>query len=295
MILSLNDNSGTVRKTGRSRYNSAKPIQQPTQIFRQTLSQKSPNVTQKNPSSPKVNNIIMQRCSKLGFNNQVDNNERVMTQQQPIQLFYFPTPNGHKITIALEEMQLPYEIKLVDIRQGDQFKPEFLDISPNNRMPAIIDPNGPDGQPVSIFESGAILQYLGRKTGLFYPTDERQRIEVEQWLMWQMGGFGPMLGQNHHFNRFAPEKIPYAINRYVEETRRLYNVLNKRLADRDYVAGSSSDDYSIADMSIIGWALSWEWQDISIAQYPHVSDWIERVKARPAVQRALAQKDRLMP
>jgi GST-like protein len=213
------------------------------------------------------------------------------TSMSPIQLFYFPTPNGHKVTIALEEMQLPYEIQLVDIRKGDQFKPEFLDISPNNRMPAIVDPNGPEGQPISIFESGAILQYLGRKTGLFYPTNERQRIEVEQWLMWQMGGFGPMLGQNHHFNRFAPEKIPYAINRFVEETRRLYGVLNKRLADRDYVAV----DYSIADMSIIGWALSWEWQDISIAQYPHVSDWIERVKARPAVQRALAQKDKLLP
>lgn len=208
----------------------------------------------------------------------------------PIQLFYFPTPNGHKITIALEEMQLPYTIQLVDIGKGDQFKPEFLQISPNNRMPAIIDPNGPDGQPVSIFESGAILQYLGRKTGLFYPQDERQRIEVEQWLMWQMSGFGPMLGQNHHFNRFAPEKIPYAIKRYIDETKRLYGVLNKRLADRDYVAG----DYSIADMAIIGWALSWEWQEISISEYPYVNNWIERLQARPAIQRALAQKDKVM-
>lgn len=208
----------------------------------------------------------------------------------PIQLFYFPTPNGHKITIALEEMQLPYTIQLVDIGKGDQFKPEFLQISPNNRMPAIIDPNGPDGQPVSIFESGAILQYLGRKTGLFYPQDERQRIEVEQWLMWQMSGFGPMLGQNHHFNRFAPEKIPYAIKPYIDETKRLYGVLNKRLADRDYVAG----DYSIADMAIIGWALSWEWQEISISEYPYVNNWIERLQARPAIQRALAQKDKVM-
>lgn len=208
----------------------------------------------------------------------------------PIQLFYFPTPNGHKITIALEEMQLAYQIQLVDIGKGDQFKPEFLKISPNNRMPAIIDPNGPDHQPVCIFESGAILQYLGRKTGLFYPQAERQRIEVEQWLMWQVSGFGPMLGQNHHFNRFAPEKIPYAIKRYIDETRRLYGVLNRRLADRDYVAG----DYSIADMAIIGWALSWEWQEISIAEYPQVNAWMERLKARPAVQRALAKKDSSM-
>lgn len=209
--------------------------------------------------------------------------------QSPIQLFYFPTPNGHKITIALEEMQLPYEIQLVDIRKGDQFKPDFLKISPNNRMPAIIDPNGPNGQPISVFESGAILQYLGRKTGQFYANDERQRVEVEQWLMWQMGGFGPMLGQNHHFSRFAPEKIPYAINRYVEESKRLYRVLNQRLADRDYVA----IDYSIADMSIIGWALSWEWQQVDINDYPHVKAWINRLLARPAVQRALAIKDQI--
>lgn len=209
--------------------------------------------------------------------------------QSPIQLFYFPTPNGHKITIALEEMQLPYEIQLVDIRKGDQFKPDFLQISPNNRMPTIVDPNGPNGQPISVFESGAILQYLGRKTGQFYANDERQRVEVEQWLMWQMGGFGPMLGQNHHFGRFPPEKIPYAINRYVEESKRLYGVLNKRLADRDYVA----INYSIADMSIIGWALSWEWQQVDINDYPHVKAWINRLLARPAVQRALAVKDQI--
>lgn len=235
--------------------------------------------------------LDIQKATRYIFNDRKYSGINMTTgTQAPIQLFYFPTPNGHKITIALEEMQLPYEIQLVDIRKGDQFKPAFLDISPNNRMPAIIDPNGPDDQPISIFESGAILQYLGRKTGLFYPQDERQRIEVEQWLMWQMGGFGPMLGQNHHFNRFAPEKIPYAINRYVDETKRLYGVLNQRLADRAYVAG----EYSIADMAMIGWALSWEWQDISIAEYPHVNDWIERLKARPAVQRALAQKDKIM-
>jgi GST-like protein len=210
--------------------------------------------------------------------------------QQPIELYYFPTPNGHKITIALEEMGLPYEIKVINILKGDQFNPDYLAFSPNNKMPAIIDPNGFDGQPISVFESGAILQYLGRKTGQFYPTDERKRIEVEEWLMWQMGGFGPMLGQNHHFSKFAPEKLPYAINRYVEETRRLYKVLDKRFSDRDYVAG----EYSIADMAIISWALSWEMQSIDLDQYPNVKIYIDRMLARPAVQRALAQKDKVV-
>lgn len=211
------------------------------------------------------------------------------TTQQPIELYYFPTPNGHKITIALEEMGLPYDIKVINILKGDQFNADFLAFSPNNKMPAIIDPNGFDGQPISVFESGAILQYLGRKTGQFYPADERKRIVVEEWLMWQMGGFGPMLGQNHHFGRFAPEKLPYAINRYVEETRRLYKVLDTRLEGRDYVA----DEYSIADMAIIGWALSWEWQQVNIEDYPNVKAWIDRMQTRPAVQRALAQKDKV--
>ena len=210
--------------------------------------------------------------------------------QAPISLYYFPTPNGHKITIALEEMGLPYEIRVIDIRKGDQFKPEFLAFSPNNKMPAIIDPNGFDGKPVSVFESGAILQYLGRKTGLFYPTAERQRIEVEEWLMWQMGGFGPMLGQNHHFVQFAPEQIPYAIKRYVEETRRLYKVLDARLQGREYVAG----EYSIADMAIIGWALGWEKQQVDLDSLPHAKAWIERMLARPAVQRALAQREKVL-
>lgn len=207
----------------------------------------------------------------------------------PIELYYFPTPNGHKITIALEEMALPYNIKVINILKGDQFNPDYLAFSPNNKMPAIIDPNGFDGQPISVFESGAILQYLVRKTGLFYPTDERKRIEVEEWLMWQMGGFGPMLGQNHHFSKFAPEKIPYAINRYVEETRRLYKVLDTRLNGRDYVAG----DYSIADMAIIGWALSYEMQSIDLNDYPNVKAYIDRMLARPAIQRALAQKNKV--
>ena len=173
-----------------------------------------------------------------------------VTQSQPIELHYWPTPNGFKISIMLEELGVPYDLKLVDIGKGDQFKPEFLKIAPNNRMPAIVDPEGPGGAPISIFESGAILQYLGRKFGRFYPTDERQRVVVEEWLMWQMGGFGPMLGQNHHFAVYAPEKIPYAIKRYRDETHRLYGVLNRRLDGREFVA----DEYSIADMAIIGWS-----------------------------------------
>ncbi len=204
--------------------------------------------------------------------------------QNPIDLFYWPTPNGWKISIALEEMGLPYNVIPVNISAGDQFKPEFLAISPNNRMPAIVDPHGPDGAPISIFESGAILQYLVRKSGQFYPADERGRVEVDQWLMWQMGGFGPMLGQNHHFAIYAPEKIPYAIERYVKETNRLYGVLNKRLADREFVAGA----YSIADMAMIGWAKGWERQGQNIEDFPHVRRWMATLMARPAVERGLA-------
>lgn len=201
-----------------------------------------------------------------------------------IDLYYWPTPNGWKISIALEEMELPYNVIPVNISKGDQFKPEFLAFSPNNRMPAIIDPDGPDGKPISVFESGAILQYLGRKTGKFYPSDARKRVEVEEWLMWQMGGFGPMLGQNHHFNHYAPEKIPYAMERYVKETNRLYGVLNRRLADRPFVAG----EYSIADMAMVGWAKLWERQGQTIADFPHVQRWLDTMLARPAVQRGLA-------
>ena len=203
---------------------------------------------------------------------------------QPIELYYFPTPNGWKISILLEELGLPYVVKRVDITQGEQFDPAFLQISPNNRIPAVVDPDGPGGAPISIFESGAILQYFGRKTGRFYPQDERQRVEVDQWLMWQMGGFGPMLGQNHHFNKYAPEKVPYAMQRYTEETRRLYGVLDRRLVGRDYVAG----DYSIADMALVGWASLWEGQKMDINDFPQVKAWLERVLARPAVQRGMA-------
>ena len=208
-----------------------------------------------------------------------------MTEQTaPIELYYWPTPNGWKISIMMEELGIPYEIKFVNIGAGDQFKPEFLKIAPNNRMPAIIDPEGPDGKPISVFESGAILQYLGRKFNQFYPNDERARVEVDEWLMWQMGGLGPMAGQTHHFRVYAPEKVPYALERYTNEVNRLYGVLNKRLEGREFIAG----EYSIADMACIGWAQLWERQGQDIKQFPNLENWIERMKARPAVAKGLA-------
>jgi GSH-dependent disulfide-bond oxidoreductase len=203
--------------------------------------------------------------------------------QKPIDLYYWPTPNGWKITIMLEECGLPYTVHPVNIGKGDQFQPEFLAISPNNKMPAIVDHEGPGGEPISVFESGAILQYLGRKTGRFYPQDERARVEVDQWLFWQMGGFGPMLGQTHHFRIYAPEKVPYAIDRYTNETNRLYGVLDKRLADREFVAG----EYSIADMAIAPWAKLWERQGQDIEDFPHVKRWLGTMLARPAVLRGI--------
>ena len=201
-----------------------------------------------------------------------------------IDLYYWGTPNGHKISIALEEMGLEYQIIPINILENDQFQSDFLAISPNNKIPAIVDQDGPHGRAISIFESGAILQYLGRKTSLFYPADEVKRIQVEQWLMWQMGGLGPMLGQNHHFSRFAPERIAYATERYVNESKRLYGVLNKQLVGQDYVAG----EYSIADMAIFPWLLRYDWQQINLEDYPEVSKYIDRLNARPAVQKALA-------
>lgn len=206
------------------------------------------------------------------------------TQTQPIELYYWPTPNGFKISILLEELGVPYTLKLVNIGKGEQFEPDFLKIAPNNRMPAIVDPEGPGGKPISVFESGAIMKYLGEKFDRFYPADLRQRVAVDEWLMWQMGGFGPMLGQNHHFGKYAPEKIPYAIKRYVDEANRLYGVLNRRLEGRDFVV----DDYSIADMAIIGWALGHEGQQIDIKEHPNVKKWIDRMLARPAVEAGLA-------
>ena len=203
---------------------------------------------------------------------------------KPIELYYWPTPNGFKISIMLEECKLPYTMIPVNISKGEQFTPEFLKISPNNRMPAIIDPDGPGGRPMSVFESGAILQYLGRKTGKFYSQDERQRVEVEQWLFWQMGGLGPMAGQLNHFKHYAKKTLPYAIKRYEDEVNRLYGVMNTRLKDREFIAGK----YSIADMACIGWANGWQRQGQDIEQFPHFRRWLETVKARPAVQRGMA-------
>ena len=200
-----------------------------------------------------------------------------------IDLYYWGTPNGMKITIALEEMGLDYQIFPINILENDQFQADFLKISPNNKIPAIVDQQGPKGEAISIFESGAILQYLGRKTGLFYPKDEQQRVEVEQWLMWQMGGLGPMLGQNHHFSKFAPERIPYATDRYINETKRLYGVLDKQLVGQDFVAG----EYSIADMAILPWLLRHEWQSVNLNDYPNVQAYLARLKQRPAIQKAL--------
>jgi GSH-dependent disulfide-bond oxidoreductase len=203
-----------------------------------------------------------------------------------IELYYWPTPNGHKITLFLEEAGLPYTIKPVNIGKGEQFEPAFLNISPNNRMPAIIDTAPTDGaEPVSVFESGAILQYLAEKVGRFLPRDLRGRTTVMQWLFWQVGGLGPMLGQNHHFNRYAPEKIPYAIDRYEREARRLYGVLDKRLDGRDFIAGK---DYSIADMAVYPWTVSYADQGINAADFPHFKRWFEHIRERGATQRAYA-------
>ena len=203
-----------------------------------------------------------------------------------IDLYYWTTPNGHKITIFLEEAGLAYRLLPVDIGKGEQFAPEILRIAPNNRIPAIVDTSPADGgAPIGIFESGAILLYLAEKTGTFLPGDVRGRAEVLQWLFWQMGGLGPMAGQNHHFVQYAPEQIPYAIARYVDETNRLYGVLNARLADRDYVAG----DYSIADMAIYPWVVPYKKQKQSLEDFPHLKRWFEAIGARPAVQRAYAR------
>ncbi|MFD1327663.1 glutathione S-transferase N-terminal domain-containing protein [Mycoplana ramosa] len=202
---------------------------------------------------------------------------------RPIELYYWPTPNGFKITIMLEELGAPYEVKYVNIGKGEQFSPDFLKIAPNNRMPAIVDPDGPGGAPISVFESGAILQYLGRKYGKFYPTEERARVQVEEWLFWQMGGLGPMAGQAHHFRQYAPEKVEYGIKRYTNEVNRLYGVMNRRLAENEYLAG----DYSIADMACIGWVRPYENQGQKLEDFPHLKRWFEAVLARPAVQRGI--------
>lgn len=204
-------------------------------------------------------------------------------QNEPIQLYYWPTPNGWKVSIMLEELGVPYEVRYINIGAGDQFKPEFLAIAPNNRMPAIIDPEGPGG-PISVFESGAILQYLGRKFGKFYPSDERARVAVEEWLFWQVGGLGPMAGQAHHFRNYAPEKIAYGIDRYTNEVNRLYGVMNKRLQENRYLGGA---EYSIADMASVGWVKPYKDQGQDLEEFPDLKRWFEEVMARPAVARGL--------
>ena len=202
-----------------------------------------------------------------------------------IDLYFWTTPNGYKPLILLEDAGLPYRLKPVNISTGDQFKPEFLAISPNNRMPAIVDEAPADGGPaLSLFESGAILLYLAEKAGRFGGTDLRSRKTTLEWLMWQMGGLGPMLGQNHHFAHYAPEKLPYAIERYVKETQRLYGVLERRLQGRDFIA----DDYGIADMAAYPWCNLWHRQGITIDEYPNLKAWLERMGNRPAVQRSYA-------
>jgi GSH-dependent disulfide-bond oxidoreductase len=209
-----------------------------------------------------------------------------------IDLYYWTTPNGHKITIFLEESELPYTIHPINIGKGDQFQPSFLQISPNNRIPAIVDQDPvDDSAPISVFESGAILQYLAEKTGRFLPADVRGRVETMEWLFWQMGGLGPMLGQNHHFAQYAPEKIPYAINRYIKETERLYGVLNKQLSNREFIAR----EYSIADMAAYPWIVSHELQQINLTDFPNVQRWFESLQNRPAIKRAYAKAKEINP
>ncbi len=203
---------------------------------------------------------------------------------EPIDLYYWPTPNGWKIAIILEESGLPYNIVPVDITAGDQYKEDFLKISPNNKMPAIVDPEGPDGERISLFESGAILIYLAEKTGRFLPAPARERYTVLQWLMFQMGHVGPMLGQAHHFRKYAPEEIPYAIDRYTNEAARLYGVMDRRLAGSEYFAGA---EYTIADIAIYPWLVSHEDQGQRMEDYPNLARWYEQVGSRPAVRRAL--------
>ena len=200
-----------------------------------------------------------------------------------LELYYWTTPNGHKVTMFLEEVGLPYRLLPINIGKGEQFQPEFLKIAPNNRIPALVDPEPADGgAPISVFESGAILLYLADKTGYLIPADARNRSDVLQWLFWQMGGLGPMAGQNHHFSQYAPEKIPYAINRYVNETGRLYAVLNKQLAEHEFVAG----EYSIADIAIYPWIVPHERQGQNLENFPNLQRWFEAIKARPATLRA---------
>jgi glutathione S-transferase len=204
--------------------------------------------------------------------------------QRPIDLYYWPTPNGWKISIMLEECDLPYTMHPVNIGKRQQFEPAFEKIAPNNRIPAIVDPDGPGDKPISVFESGAILQYLGRKTGKFYPEKERDRVEVDQWLFWQVAGLGPIAGQANHFRHNAPEQIKYAIDRFTNEVNRLYGLMNRRLGGREYLAAK----YSIADISTWGWVASHDQQGMILDEFTNLKSWFERIAARPAVQRGFA-------
>jgi GST-like protein len=201
-----------------------------------------------------------------------------------ITLYTWGTPNGRKVAIMLEECGLPYAVKTIDITKGEQLHPDFVAINPNSKIPAIVDSDGPDGRPITLFESGAILLYIAARTGRFLPASDRGKYEALQWLMFQMGGVGPMFGQAHHFLRFAPEPLPYAIKRYSTETARLYGVLDKRLAEAEYLAG----EYSIADIATFPWVARHEWQKITLADYPNVQRWFAAIGARPAVQRGMA-------
>ena len=202
----------------------------------------------------------------------------------PIDLYYWPTPNGWKISIMLEECALPYETHYIDIGRGEQFKLEFLAISPNNRIPAIVDHDGPDGKPISVFESGAILQYLANKTGKFYGASVREKVLIDQWLFWQVGGLGPMAGQANHFRLYAPEKVEYGITRYTNEVNRLFGVMNKQLANHEFLAGA----YSIADIACVGWVRPWERMGQNISDFPHLERWLNTMNARPAVEKGCA-------
>jgi GSH-dependent disulfide-bond oxidoreductase len=215
-----------------------------------------------------------------------DKEEDMSSAPEPLSVYYWPTPNGHKITLLLEEAGLPYRLHPVNIGKGEQFHPDFLRISPNNKMPALVDPAPADGSgPLAMFESGAILLYLAEKTGRFLPKDLHGRCQVIQWLFWQMSGVGPTLGQNHHFNVYAPEKVPYAIDRFVKESARIYAVLDKQLAGREFIAG----DYSIADMACYPWMLNHERQQMKIDEFPEVKRWLAAIGARPATERAFAR------
>jgi GST-like protein len=223
--------------------------------------------------------IPLKDCEIFNYCNTISSQEKELM----IHLYSWNTSNGKKISVALEEMGLDYEFHPIDISKDEQFQPHFLKISPNNRIPAIIDTEGPDGKEISVFESGAILIYLAEKTGKFMPNDAHKRVEVLEWLMWQMGGLGPMQGQAHHFRRAAKEQVPYGIKRYTDETNRLYGVLDRRLEGRDFIC----NDLSIADFACIGWVSRWEWVDIDWTKYPNLKAWFDRMMARPAIAKGM--------